>query len=197
MLTRNTTIFFLKLFLLQIYGSRTSIQVSYTIFDTFIANSMEIQINLSMLSTAPKLKNVCYETFPVLESRDNLHGNTYGRQLVPITISTILRSILENGPNCKSIKSINFYAWKYIPVTNALSLKTQSYFQAFFLSPVEQSPLLWDCHWWLQMSTFEIAKHPDFGSIQSSLDSKPLWSCLFKQIILNICKLISSLCCAN
>ena len=44
---------------------------------------MEIQINLSMLSTAPKLKNVCYETFPVLESRDNLHGNIYGRQLVP------------------------------------------------------------------------------------------------------------------
>ena len=36
-----------------------------------------------MLSTAPKLKNVCYETFPVLESRDNLHGNIYGRQLVP------------------------------------------------------------------------------------------------------------------
>ena len=41
---------------------------------------MEIQINLSMLSTATKLKNVFYEIFPVLESRDNLHGNTYGHK---------------------------------------------------------------------------------------------------------------------
>ena len=36
---------------------------------------MEIQINLSMLSTAPKVTKMCYATFPELDSRDNLHGN--------------------------------------------------------------------------------------------------------------------------
>ena len=73
-LTRNSTIFCLKLFLLQIYWSRTSIPVSYTIFDTFIANLMEIQVNLSMLSTAAKFKKVFYETSPVICIRVTRHS---------------------------------------------------------------------------------------------------------------------------
>ena len=44
-------------------------------FGTSTVNLMEIQVNLAMLSTAPKLTKMSYATLPVLESRDNLHGN--------------------------------------------------------------------------------------------------------------------------
>ena len=44
---------------------------------------MEIQVNLSILSTAPKFKKVSNETFSVLESRGDLHGNIYGKRVVP------------------------------------------------------------------------------------------------------------------
>ena len=62
---------------------KASTPVSYTIFDTSIVNLMAIQVNVSILSTAPKFKKVCNETFPVLESRDNLHDNIYGKRVVP------------------------------------------------------------------------------------------------------------------
>ena len=52
-------------------------------FGTSTVNLMEIQVNLAMLSTASKLTKMSYATLPVLESRDNLHGNIWGKKVVP------------------------------------------------------------------------------------------------------------------